>query len=133
MAVKPNAMRILVVDDNVDGADTFALILSDAGHQVRTSYDGREAIAAALREAPDVIFLDIGLPAMNGYEVARLMRLDPRFNDTYIVAVTAYGRAADKVAALAAGIDMHLTKPVEPAMIDAVLEKARSGRGSKTL
>lgn len=126
-------MRILVVDDNVDAADTFALMLRDEGHQVRTAYNGREVIDAALREPPDILFLDIGLPGMNGYEVARVMRSDARFNDTYIVALTAYGGSADKADALAAGIDMHLTKPAEPAAIDAVLENARRARGAKAL
>jgi two-component system CheB/CheR fusion protein len=131
MAGNPHQLRILVVDDNVDGADMLALLLSDEGHEVRTAYTGREAMDAASRQRPDVIFLDIGLPELNGYEVARLLRADVTLSDTYIVAVTAYGTPADKAAALAVGIDAHLTKPVEPPTIYAALEKARLGRGTK--
>src|SRR5687767_7268849 len=103
-------------------------MLSDEGQQVRTAYDGREAMDAASRERPDLVFLDIGLPKLDGYEIARLMRADPGLKDTYLVALTAFGSQADKAKALEAGFDMHVIKPIDPATIYAVLEMARKRR-----
>ena len=128
MAEDAQSLRILVVDDNIDGADVLSVMLSDEGQQVRTAYDGREAMDAASRERPDLVFLDIGLPKLDGYEVARLMRADPGLKDTYLVALTAFGSQADKAKALEAGFDMHVIKPIDPATIYAVLEMARKRR-----
>jgi CheY-like chemotaxis protein len=128
VAEDAQSLRILVVDDNIDGADVLSVVLSDEGQHVRTAYDGREAMDAASRERPDLVFLDIGLPKLDGYEVARLMRADPSLKDTYLVALTAFGSQADKVKALEAGFDMHVTKPIDPATIYAVLEAARKRR-----
>jgi CheY-like chemotaxis protein len=128
VAEDAQSLRILVVDDNIDGADVLSVMLSDEGQQVRTAYDGREAMDAASRERPDLVFLDIGLPKLDGYEVARLMRADPGLKDTYLVALTAFGSQADKAKALEAGFDMHVIKPIDPATIYAVLEMARKRR-----
>lgn len=133
MAEDAGSLRILVVDDNVDAADVLSLVLSEEGQQVRTAYDGREALDTALRERPDLIFLDIGLPQLDGYELARLMRADPGLKDTYIVALTAYGSPADKIRALEEGIDMHVTKPIDPPTIQAVFDMARKRRDTKAL
>ncbi len=131
MAEAATSLRILVVDDNIDAADVLTMVLSDEGQHVRTAYDGREALDAASRERPDLVFLDIGLPKLDGYEVARLMRADPALKDTYIVALTAYGSPADKIRALEGGIDMHVTKPIEPPTIRAVFELARKRRDTQ--
>jgi PAS domain S-box-containing protein len=117
----PRAKRILVVDDNVDAAESLAMILGLWGHDVRSASSGEEALELALAFAPDVVLLDVGLPVMTGYEVARRMRdLTPTRN-AMIVAVTGYGRDEDRRRSREAGIDRHLTKPVEPAVLEALL------------
>jgi PAS domain S-box-containing protein len=105
--------RVLVVDDNVDAADSLSMALALAGHEIRTVHDGAAALAAAEAFAPEVILLDIGLPRLNGYEVARRIRTRPWGRAIRIVAVTGWGQAQDKQAAYDAGFDHHVTKPVE--------------------
>ncbi len=107
--------RVLVVDDNADAAESLAMLLQLSGHEVRIAYDGPSALEAATGFDPDVAFLDIGLPGMDGYEVARRLRTLPRLGSLRLVAVTGYGQDKDKEAATAAGFDLHVTKPVEPA------------------
>jgi two-component system, sensor histidine kinase len=104
--------RILVVDDNMDSAEIVCALLQFAGHEVHMAHDGAGAIAAALQLAPDVIFLDIGLPDMSGVEVAEAMRRHPRLEKTVLVALTGYGQDKDRTGAMAAGFNRHLTKPV---------------------
>jgi PAS domain S-box-containing protein len=113
------AHRILVVDDNVDAADLLAELLAGMGYETRTVYDGRAALAADAEFAPDIALLDIGLPELDGYEVAR--RLRARGRPVRLVALTGYGRDTDRAAALAAGFDAHLVKPVELTALDAAL------------
>jgi two-component system, chemotaxis family, CheB/CheR fusion protein len=109
----PVARRILVVDDNVDAADTVADLLRAVGHEVRVVYDGPTALEAAPAFAPDIVLLDIGLPSMDGYEVARRLRQIPGVQRAFLVAVTGFGRDQDRRLAEAAGFDRHMTKPVE--------------------
>lgn len=116
-----HARRILVVDDNVDAAESMALLLQLGGHAVRTAHDGPSGVHAAQEFAPDAVLLDIGLPGMNGYEVAQQMRRDARLRDTILIAVTGYGSSEDRARALEAGFDHHLTKPVEPEALDALI------------
>ena len=104
--------RVLVVDDNVDAAETLALLLQLEGHAVHVEHDGRHAIAAARAQRPDLVFLDIGLPGMNGYEVAAALRGLPELADTVLVAVTGWGSERDQQRTREAGFDGHLTKPV---------------------
>ncbi len=112
-AVRPtDAYRILVVDDNVDSAEIVSALLQFAGHEVHMANDGASAIEAALRLQPDVIFLDIGLPDMSGVEVAETMRRNPQLAKTVLVALTGYGQDKDRMGAMAAGFNHHLTKPV---------------------
>jgi signal transduction histidine kinase len=113
--------RILIVDDNVDGATTLSIMLGLSGHQTRTAFSGREALAIASEFKPEVVFMDIGLPGMNGYEVVRRFREDPLLSKTFMVAVTGWGSEQDRIRSRNAGFDEHLTKPVEPAAFDDIL------------
>jgi two-component system CheB/CheR fusion protein len=120
--------RVLVVDDNVDAAESVAMILRLSGYDVRCTYDGVSALDAAKAYHPDVVVLDIGLPGISGYEVARRLRLDPEFEETPLVAVTGYGQDVDRRRSRNAGIDYHLTKPVDPATLQQLLAKPPHGR-----
>lgn len=106
-----SANRILVVDDNVDAADMTAAMLRFHGLDVDVAYGGLEGLAAARAIAPSVIFLDIGMPVMDGYQVAAALRADEALRGVKIVALTAWGDAASREKSKAAGFDMHITKP----------------------
>ncbi len=112
--------RILVVDDNVDAADSLAMWLSFNGHEVHTVYGATEALEAAARLHPEVMFLDIGLPVMDGYEVARQLRSRPSQMPLRLIAVTGYGQKEDRARSMAAGFDEHLVKPVTPEALEKV-------------
>ena len=114
-------LRVLIVEDNVDAAEMLDLAVSCLGHATRLAHDGATAVAVARQFAPDVIFLDIGLPAMNGYAVARAVRDLPGLNHVYIAAVTGWGQEEDRRKAREAGFDSHFTKPLSPAMLEDVL------------
>jgi PAS domain S-box-containing protein len=111
--------RVLVVDDNIDAAESIGKILKLFGHEVRCEYDGQSALAAAREYAPDVVVLDIGLPGMDGYEVARRLRAEDGSRRVRIVAVTGYGQAEDRARSRESGFDQHLTKPVDPEALQA--------------
>lgn len=104
-------LRILVVDDNVDAAELVAELVGMLGHDVSVAYGGAEAIATARRFSPNLIFLDIGMPGMDGYEVASTLRHAPWFPATRIVALTAWGDAVSRARAISCGFDAHLVKP----------------------
>ncbi|MCE9528037.1 MAG: response regulator [Planctomycetales bacterium] len=106
-----SALEILVVDDNRDAADTLALLIKCAGHQVRVAYDGPSALLTAQTQKPDVVLLDIGLPKIDGYNVASRLREQPETKDATIIAVTGYGTDGDKARARGAGFDFHVLKP----------------------
>ncbi|MET0387420.1 MAG: hybrid sensor histidine kinase/response regulator [Polyangiales bacterium] len=114
--------RILVVDDNDDAADLLSLMLEHAGHETTTAHDGPSALAAVQQWSPHIVFLDIGLPGMNGYDVARQLRHDPRFAELSLIALTGWGSGEDKRKAAAAGFDVHLTKPVDARALQGVLD-----------
>jgi PAS domain S-box-containing protein len=122
LARKPAALRILVVDDNVDSADSMALLLSLDGHEVRTAFDGPGALAEAADFQPRAVLLDIGLPGMDGYEVARRMRELPGLRDVLMIAITGYGQEDDRTRSKAAGFDHHLVKPVDPETLSRLLD-----------
>lgn len=105
--------RVLVVDDNVDAADTLAQLLSLMGHDVKTAYKGADAITHAAAFLPDIVFLDIGLPDITGYDVARQLRTLPEMNHALLVALTGYGQAHHRQEALNAGFNQHFAKPVD--------------------
>ncbi|HEX4069743.1 MAG TPA: ATP-binding protein, partial [Planctomycetaceae bacterium] len=106
--------RILVVDDNVDAAEMLSTLLQLDGHQVWTAHDGKTALETAQTRRPDVILLDIGLPEINGHEVARRLRSHEAFRRTVVIAMTGFGQERDLQQSLEAGCDAHLTKPVAP-------------------
>jgi PAS domain S-box-containing protein len=120
------ALRILVVDDNVDAADSIAILLSMEGHQTQTVNSAHDALVAATEFRPDVVLLDIGLPEMDGYEVARRLRSQNAIEQMRLVAVTGYGQPADRARAQAAGFDKHLVKPVEPQALNEFLRTVQS-------
>lgn len=113
--------RILVVDDNHDAAESLQLLLELQGHEVRLAGDGRLALTMAQEFRPDVLLLDIGLPFLNGYEVAQLIRQEAWGQAMCLVALTGWGQEKDKQIATEAGFDWHLTKPVNPADLDSIL------------
>ena len=106
------AQRILIVDDNADCANTLSMLLRMSGHAVETANGGLEALELAARTPPDVVFLDIGLPGMNGYEVARRLRQNDGRKDLLLVALSGYGQVGDRQRSNDAGFDHHLVKPV---------------------
>ena len=124
-------MRVLVVDDQPDMADCVALLVETLGHQARAVYDGATALAVSRSEAPDVMFVDIGMPGVTGYDVAREMRLRPEASHVRLVALTGYGRDEDRTRALEAGFDLHLTKPVADATLRGVLAEFAPARMAK--
>jgi CheY-like chemotaxis protein len=113
---------VLVVDDHLDGTEALTLLLKVLGHEVRSSLDGPSALEIAREFAPDVVLLDIGLPGMDGYEVARRMR-QLLADKTLLVAMTGYGQEEDKRQAHEAGFDLHLTKPVSGEAVETLLER----------
>lgn len=115
--------RVLVVDDNVDSANSMALLLRLDGHDVRVAHDGPEALAAAAAFRPGVIILDIGLPGMSGLQVAREIRRAPEHAGVVIIAMTGYGEPEDRARSRAAGIDHHLTKPIDEQELAKLLHR----------
>ena len=113
--------RILVVDDNEDSAESLTILLSLAGHKTHTAYDGLEALEAAETFRPDMILLDIGLPKLNGFEVARKIREQPWGQDILVVALTGWGQEEDRRRSREAGFNHHLTKPVDPLELTRLL------------
>lgn len=120
-------LRVLVVDDNVDAADSLALLLQVQGHEVETAYAPDDALARAREGRHEVVLLDIGLPQMDGYEVARRIRQARPGEDVCLVALTGYGQPEDRRRASEAGFDHHLVKPVDFDAIEKILS-AVSGR-----
>lgn len=121
-------LRVLVVDDNVDSAETIGFVLQRMGHQIRTEYDGLRAIAAADAFRPDLILLDIGLPGMNGHEVAREIRQTPWGGTTTIIAVSGWGEEADRQQSRAAGFDHHVVKPLDYDAVKRLMNTVETSR-----
>jgi PAS domain S-box-containing protein len=105
--------RVLVIDDNSDAANALRMLLENDGHSVRVAHDGVSGLALAREYRPEYLLLDIGLPRLNGYDIAASVRGDPELKDTTIVAITGYGQVHDRARTAAVGFDHHLTKPVE--------------------
>ncbi|MGH8228679.1 MAG: ATP-binding protein, partial [Steroidobacteraceae bacterium] len=116
-------LRILVVDDEPDAADSLAMLLKLDGHEVETAYSALSALEAAARLVPQAVLLDIGLPRMDGYEVARRMRALPELGSTRLIALSGFGQPEDRERARAAGFDHHLVKPVDHGELDRVLRE----------
>jgi PAS domain S-box-containing protein len=119
--------RVLVADDNCDAAASLGMMLRLAGHEVHTVHDGQEAVDAVQWFRPDVAFLDIGMPKLNGYQACRHIRQQPGGSEVVLVALTGWGQTEDKQRALAAGFDHHLTKPVDPTTLRRLVTGSESG------
>jgi signal transduction histidine kinase len=115
--------NILVVEDNIDAAKTLTKLLELRGHRTRGVHDGMAAIEAAGSNVPDVMLVDIGLPGMDGYEVARRVRLNPSLKRVTLIALTGYDRNEDKLRAIAAGFDYHLVKPVDTKLLQELITR----------
>jgi CheY-like chemotaxis protein len=125
----PSGRRLLIVDDNRDGVESMAILFELEGHVTDIAFSGPEALARASAFLPDAVLLDIGLPGMDGYEVARQLRADPRFSKILLLALTGWGRDDDKEKARSAGFDAHLTKPVDIEAVKALLLRGPVARG----
>jgi CheY-like chemotaxis protein len=113
--------RVLIVDDNYDGADSLAMLLEEVGHETHKAHDGVEALEAVERVRPDAVLLDIGLPKLNGYEVCQRLRQRPGGDELVIVALTGWGQDEDRQRSLDAGFDTHLVKPVDHGVLIRLL------------
>ena len=120
----PAPRRILVVEDNRDAAESMLMLLSGFGHEVSLVNDGREAVDAALAFRPDVILLDIGLPGIDGFSLAKTLRTLPETSAARLIAVSGYGQDRDRVRSAEAGFDLHLVKPVDPSKLTAAIDAA---------
>jgi DNA-binding response OmpR family regulator len=118
-----SARRVLIADDNRDAADSLAILLELDGHRVFVAGDGEEALRLFHQEAPDIALLDIGMPLLSGLEVARRIRALPEGAAVLLVAVTGWGQEKDRLASVAAGFDHHLTKPIEPEAVAAIIRQ----------
>ena len=118
------ARRVLVVEDNLDSAESMRLLLRHIGHEVAVVNDGREVVQAALEFRPSVILLDIGLPGIDGFHLARELRSRPETSGARLIAVSGYGQDRDREMSKAAGFDVHLVKPVDPRRLTAAIDAA---------
>jgi two-component system CheB/CheR fusion protein len=114
---RPARARILIVEDNRDAAESLTMLLELLGHHVRAVHDGATALEVGAANVPDVMLVDIGLPGMDGYELARRVRGHPALEKVVLVALTGYGRDEDRRQALTAGFDHHLVKPIDPSIL----------------
>ena len=120
--------RILVVDDNIDAAETLEMLLEVSGHAVKIAHEGMSALQAAQAWRPDVMLLDIGLPGLSGYEVAKRIRLSETLKSVVLIALTGYGQEADRQLSRQAGFDHHLVKPANFAMLEKILDSVAADR-----
>jgi CheY-like chemotaxis protein len=114
--------KVLIADDNRDAADSLALLLELNGHEVLVAHNGKEALTIARQALPRAVILDIGMPDISGYEVARRIRAEPWEHGVLLIALTGWGQEHDKARANAAGFDHHLTKPVDPDHVEKLLQ-----------
>lgn len=129
MTAKQKPLRVLVADDNHDNANSCALLLELSGHEVRIAYSGGTAVEIAAEYRPHLALIDIRMPEMSGYEVARRLRAEKGGKDTLLVAVSGLGQAADKRAAEEAGFDHHLAKPFELEALEPLFERCLQRQG----
>jgi signal transduction histidine kinase/CheY-like chemotaxis protein len=125
------SLRVLVVDDNVDAAESLAMLLQLSRHQVCTAHDGPTALEAAFDFRPNVVLLDIGLPRMDGYEVAKKMRQQPVLKNVMLVAMTGYGQESDRQRSQEAGFDHHLVKPADFGKLQQILATVELASGGR--
>ena len=127
--VRKRRLRMLVVDDNRDAAQALGMLLELMDHDVRIANDGADALRMAATHEPDLVLLDIGMPGMDGYEVARQLRSSPMAARTKIIALSGYGQDADRRRSASAGFDAHLVKPVEPSRLEEMIESISQAAG----
>ncbi len=120
-------MRILVADDNHDVAQSMAMLLELFGHEVHVAHDGLDAVSAVERLLPDLVFMDVGMPRLSGYEATRRIRAQPGGDRIVIAALTGWGQERDRRESRDAGCDLHLVKPVDPADLEQLLESVQRG------
>lgn len=125
---RARALRVLLVDDNADSADGLAMLLELEGHEVRVAYDGASALETARTFRPHVALLDIGMPIMDGYELARRLHAAPETKETFLVAMTGWGQEEDQLRVRKAGFSRHLVKPFDPAAVERLLADYGEGR-----
>jgi len=123
-AESPVPVRVLVVEDNTDSAEALVLLLRMLGNEVEVATDGVSGLQAAETHRPEVVLLDIGLPEMNGYEVARRLRSDPRCRQLLIIGLSGYAADADRKRSFSAGFDEHCAKPIDFQELDRLLARA---------
>jgi CheY-like chemotaxis protein len=122
---------VLIVDDNQDAAEALAWIVEPL-HDVQVAHDGRSAVDRAQAFRPDVVLLDIGLPVLNGYQVAEELRKSPDTAQCVIIAITGYGQSSDRERALQSGFDFHLVKPAEPTQVLHMIDEALQHRNESS-
>lgn len=126
VSATPQRFRILVVDDNHDSALSLAMMLSIMGHETRTAHDGESAVSTAESFLPEVVLLDIGLPKLNGYEVAQRIRQSDWGRSMFLIAVTGWGQDEDRQRSAEVGLNLHMVKPVEPVLLERLLSELRT-------
>ena len=131
-AIAPRGLRVLVVEDNIDAAESLATLLRLWNHDVSVVHDGRLALEAAREQQPEVVLLDIGLPGLDGYQVARRLRDEIGLDHALLVAMTGYGQPEDRRRSQEAGIQYHFVKPVEPLVLRNLLAGAALPVGWET-
>jgi CheY-like chemotaxis protein len=123
-------LRVVIIEDNRDAADTLSRLLETCGHTVKVAYNGRDGLELATRTKPDVVVCDIGLPDGDGFSVAEAMRKNPSMASTRLIAVTGYGTDIDRARSKKAGFQLHLVKPVSPTTLIEELEADRTQRST---
>jgi CheY-like chemotaxis protein len=123
-----HALRVLIADDNVDAADSMAMLLQLDGCDVRTAHDGEAAVREAAEFRPRVVFLDLGMPGVDGFEACRRIRAEPWGRAMTLVALTGWGQDRDRARCVEAGFDHHVTKPADSQIVSELLAAARDRR-----
>lgn len=121
----PHQLRVLVVEDNRDAAETLRDLLELMGCRVAVAFSGAEAVTTVRQFGPEVVLCDLGLPGLNGYQVAETLRQGPAFSSTRLIAISGYGQEEDRRRSREAGFDLHLTKPVDLTELQRVLAAPR--------
>lgn len=124
MTLETSARRVVVIDDDRDVADSLAMLLELLGCDVKTAYSGTAGVSLVTDFAPSVVFLDLGMPDINGFETARRIRAEPAGQQTLLIALTGWGQDADKRRTREAGFDRHLVKPADISALEEILTSA---------
>jgi CheY-like chemotaxis protein/anti-sigma regulatory factor (Ser/Thr protein kinase) len=128
--VQHPARRILLIEDNQDAREIMEIMLSEYGHTIFQAENGRDGIASALLHRPELILVDIGLPEMDGYQVAKALRANPETCHIHLIALTGYGLEEDRLRSLEAGFDLHLVKPIQAEDLHIAIQKMKDTLGS---